>query len=109
MGFCNEKEVKRFFQKLSFCKVPIEKRPIKHLKNIDLLILEVIKRYARRYRIEIIDSKKTPLVQLGASKSNIEDLFKDLLDGIKLNLITLNIFAKETQRKWRHRTYSCLF
>ena len=52
MGFCNEKEVKRLFQKLPFCKVPIEKPPIKHLKNIDLVISEVIKRYARRYQLK---------------------------------------------------------
>ena len=38
MGFCDEKEVKRLFQKFLFCNVQIEKPPIKHLKNIDLLI-----------------------------------------------------------------------
>ena len=38
--------------------------------------------YARSYKVEIVD-KKYPLVQLQASKSSIEDLFKDLLDEMK--------------------------
>ena len=67
----------------------------KRLQNIDLLhelpfydklsiekISEAFKRYAKSYRIEIIDSKDA-LVQFEASKSNIKDLFKDLLDEIK--------------------------
>ena len=43
---------------------------------------KTFKGYARSYRIEIIDSKD-PLVQLEATKSNIKDLLKDLLDEIK--------------------------
>ena len=38
---------------------------------------QAFKRYARSYKVEIIESKD-PLAQLEASKSNIEDLFKDL-------------------------------
>ena len=45
-------------------------------------ISDEFKRYARSYRIEIIDSKD-PSVQLATSKSSIKDLFKDLLDEIK--------------------------
>ena len=68
---------------------------IKRQKNIDLLhersfydkfsilkILQAFKRYARSYKIEIIDSKD-PLVQLVTSKSSIKDLFIDLLDEMK--------------------------
>ena len=40
-------------------------------------ISQAFKRYARSYKVEIIESKD-PLAQLEASKSNIEDLFKDL-------------------------------
>ena len=95
MSFWVEKEAKSLFQKLPFYNVPIEKPRIKRLKNIDLLhelpfydrlsiekISKGSKRYARSYRIKIIDSKD-PLVQLEAGKSNIKDLFKDLLDEIK--------------------------
>ena len=42
----------------------------------------VFRRYARNYKIEIIDSKD-PLVQLEASKSSIEDLFKEHLNEMK--------------------------
>ena len=37
---------------------------------------------ARSYKVEIVDHTD-PLVQLQASKSSIEDLFKDLLDEMK--------------------------
>ena len=43
---------------------------------------KAFKGYARSYKVEIIDSKD-PLLQLEASKSSIEDLFKDLLNEIK--------------------------
>ena len=82
-------------KEILFYNILIEKPRIKHLKNIDLLhelsfynelsikqISEAFKRYARKYKIEIIDSKD-PLVQLEASKSSIKDLFKDLLNEIK--------------------------
>ena len=70
----------------------MKKVRIKRVKNIDWLhelpfydelsvveISQAFKRYTRNYKIEIIDSKD-PLAQLEASKSSIEDLFKDLLD-----------------------------
>ena len=43
---------------------------------------KAFKRYARCYKIEVIDSKD-PLAQLDASKLNIKNLFKDLLHEIK--------------------------
>ena len=92
MSFCDEKEAKRLFQKLPFYNTLIEKPRIKLLKNIYLLhelpcygelsiakISKAFKRYARSYKIEIIDLKD-PLAQLEASKPSIKDLFKDLLD-----------------------------
>ena len=45
-------------------------------------ISEAIKRYARSYKVEIIDLKE-PLAQLEASESSIKDLIKDFLDDIK--------------------------
>ena len=51
----------------------------------ELSITEVskaFKRYARSYKVEIVDHKD-PLVQLEASKSSIKDLFKDLLNEMK--------------------------
>ena len=79
----------------NFCFVLIEKPCIERVKNIDLLhelpfydelstvkISQAFKGYVRSYKVEIIISKD-PLTQLEASKSSIEDLFKDLLDEIK--------------------------
>ena len=93
--FWNEQERKELFQILPFYNVLIEKPKIKHLPNMELLhelpfyhelsvveISKTFKRYARSYKVEIIDSKY-PLVQLEASKSSIEDLFKDLLNKMK--------------------------
>ena len=75
--------------------VLIEKPKIKHLSNKELLhelpfyelpsvveISKAFKGYTRSYKVEIIDLKD-PLVQLEASKSSIEDLFKDLLNEMK--------------------------
>ena len=45
-------------------------------------ISKVFRRYAKSYKIEIIDSKD-PLAQLEASKSSMEGLFKDLLDDME--------------------------
>ena len=45
-------------------------------------VSKAFKRYARSYKIEIVDHKD-PLVQLEASKSSIKDLFKDLLSEMK--------------------------
>ena len=93
--FWNEKEEKELFQILPFYNVLSEKPKIKHFSNIELLhelplydglsvaeISKAFKRYARSYKIEIIDSKD-PLAQLEAGKSSIGDLFKDLLNEIK--------------------------
>ena len=73
----------------------IEKFEIKKLSNIELLhelpfydelsiteVSKAFKRYARSYKIEIVDHKD-PLVQLEATKSSIKDLFKDLLNEMK--------------------------
>ena len=71
MGFWNEKEAKRLFQELPLYNALIEKPRIKHLKNIDLLhklpfyeelsivnISQAFKRYARSYKVKILDSKE---------------------------------------------------
>ena len=62
--------MKEFFQELLFYNVLIEKPKIKHLLNIELVheapfvdelniveISKALKRYARSYKIEIIDLK----------------------------------------------------
>ena len=95
MSFWDEKEAERLFQELPLYNVLIEKLHIRRVRNIDLLhelpfydelsivkISQAFRRYARSYKIEIIDSKN-PLAQLEASKSSTEDLFKDLLDEMK--------------------------
>ena len=96
MSFGIKNKQKNFLKYfLPFYHVLIEKPKIKHLSNIELLhefpfydelsvveISKTFKRYARSYKVEIIDSKD-PLVQLEGSKSSIEDLFKDLLNKIK--------------------------
>ena len=79
------------FTPLLFYTTFIEQPEIKKLSNIKLLQefpfydeLNVVKSsngfsgYARSYKVEILDPKD-PLVQLQASKSRIEDLFKYLL------------------------------
>ena len=51
----------------------------------ELSVVEIstaFKRYARSYKVEMIDSKD-PLAQLKASKLRIEDFFKDLLNEMK--------------------------
>ena len=76
MTFWDEKEAKRLFHELSIYNTFIENTRIKHLRNIDLLhelqfydelsikqISKAFKRYARSYKIEIIESKD-PLAQL---------------------------------------------
>ena len=94
--FWNENKAKNLFQELPFYyNVLIEKPKVKHLSKTELLhelpfydelsvveISKAFKRYAKSYKIEIIDSKD-PLAQLEASKSSIEDLFKDLLNEMK--------------------------
>ena len=93
--FWNDKEAKELFLILPFYNVLIEKAKFKHLSNIELLhelpfydelsaaeISKAFKGYARSYEVEIIDPKDH-LVQLEASKSSTEDLFKDLLNEMK--------------------------
>ena len=73
----------------------VEKPKTKQLSNIELLhelpfydelsvvkISKAFRRYARSYKVEIIEPKD-PLAQLETSKSSIEDLFKDLLNEMK--------------------------
>ena len=51
----------------------------------ELSITEVskaFKRYARSYKVEIVDFKD-PLIELESRKSSIKDLFKDLLNEMK--------------------------
>ena len=92
MSFWN---AKKLFQILHFYNTFIGKPEIKKLSNIKLLQepplynkLNVVKSsnaftgYARSYKEEIVD-RKDLLVQLQASKSSIEDLFKDLLDEME--------------------------
>ena len=96
--FWNEKKAKELSQILPFYNVLTDKPKIKHLSNIELLhelefydelsVVEISKvfkryaRYARSYKVEIIDSKDS-LVQLEASRSSIEDFFKDFLNKMK--------------------------
>ena len=100
---------KELFQILPFYNVLIEKPKIMHLSNIEFLhelpfydelnvveISKAFKRYARSYKVIIIDSID-PLVQLEASKSSIEDLFKGLLNkmnGFKYQIIVIVLLIK---------------
>ena len=105
-----KKKQKILFQTLPFYNVLIEKPEIKKLSNIELLhelpfydklniieVSEAFKRYARSYKVEIIDHKD-PLIQLEASKSSIKDLFKDLLNemkGFKYQITVAVLLSKE--------------
>ena len=113
MNFWDEKEGKRLFQELPFYNTFLEKPRIKCLKNIDLLhalpfygkfsikqISKAFKRYARSYKIEIIDSKDL-LAQLEVCKSTLnEDFSKDLLHEIKgfKYQITVKVLLKNTKK-----------
>ena len=107
--FWNEKEEKTLFQILPFYNVLIEKPKIKHLSNIQLLhevpfydelsvveISKAFKRYARSYKVEIIEPKN-PLAQLKASKSSVEDLLKDHsneMKGFKYQITVIVLLCK---------------
>ena len=93
--FWNKKEAQKLFQILQFYNVLTEKPKIKHLSNKELLhklpfydelnvvkISKAFKGYAKSYKVEILEPKD-PLVQLKASKSSTENLFKDLLNEMK--------------------------
>ena len=73
-------------------------------------ISKAFKGYAKSYKVEILEPKD-PLVQLEASKSSTEDLFKDLVNETKdfKYQITVATLLSKRKRKWRHRVYSCLF
>ena len=108
--FWNEKEAKNLFKTLPFYNVLIKQAEIKKLSNIELLhelpfydelsiteVSKAFKRYARSYKVEIVDHKD-PLVQLEASKSSIKDLFKDLLNemkGFKYQITVAVLLRKE--------------
>ena len=108
--FWNEKKAKNLFQALPFYNVLIKKREIKRLSNIELLhelpfydelsiteFSKAFKRYARSYKVEIVDHKDL-LVQLEASKLSIKDLFKDLLNemkGFKYQITVAILLSKE--------------
>ena len=69
--FFNEKEIKGLFQILIFYELPLYD---------ELSVVEISKAfegYVRSYKFQIIQPKYH-LVQLKASKSSIEGLFKDL-------------------------------
>ena len=83
-----------YFKEVPFYNKPIEKPKVKCLKNIDRLgelpfyeQLSVIKTdqafrgYAMSYKVETVE-KKDPIVQLGASKLSIKDLFSHLLNEL---------------------------
>ena len=100
------------FKELLFCNKQIQKPKLKRSKNIDLLYqlpfyeeLNVIatnhafKRYAMSYKVKLVE-KEHPIKQLEASKSNIKDLFNDLLNeekGFKYQ-ITLKVTLKKYKR-----------
>ena len=109
MSFSDEKEAKRLFKELPFCNALIKKPYIKRLNNIDMLcelpfydelnivkVSKAFKGYARKYSIEIIDSKD-PSVQLTINKPSIKDLLKDLLNAIKgfKHQITLKVLLSK--------------
>ena len=97
------------FKELPFHNKSIEKPKIKRLKNIDLLSdfpfyeeLNIIKAnhafrgYAMSYKVKIVE-KKDPIIQLETSKSNIKDMFSDLLNEIKgfKYQVTLKVMFKK--------------
>ena len=94
MSFWDTKEL---FQELPFYNTFIENPKIMHLSNIELLrefpfydelsvveIPKAFRRYARSYKVEIINSKKDSLAQLEASIASIKDIFKDLSNEMKI-------------------------
>ena len=105
-------DVVDYFKELRFYNKHIWKLKVKHLKNIDLLSelpfheeLSVLKTdnalggYTMSYKVEIVE-EKDPLIQLEASKTIINDLFKDLFDktkGVKYQ-ITLKVMLKNTSQ-----------
>ena len=98
-----------YFKELPFYNKTIVKPNVKRLKNIDQLAefafyeqLNVIKTdqafkgYAVSHKVE----RKDPSLQLEASKSNIKDLFSDLLNEIKG--FKYEITVKVLLKKYKH-------
>ena len=97
-----------YFKELPFYNKAIKKPKVKRLKNIDRLAelpfyeqLSVVKTnqafrgYVMSYKIKIVE-RKVGIVQLGANKSSIKDLFTNLLNetkGFKYQ-ITLKVLLK---------------
>ena len=63
-------------------------------------ISKAFKRYKRNYKVEIVDHKD-PLNQLEASKSSINDLFKELLNEMKgfKYQITVKVLLSRDKKK----------
>ena len=64
-------------------------------------VSKAFKRYARSYKVQIIDFKY-PLIQLESSKSSIKDLFKDRLNeikGFKYQITLKTLLSKEKRDK----------
>ena len=120
--FWNKNEAQKLFQTLPFYNVSIEKPEIKKLSNVELLhelpfydelsvveISKAFKRYARSYKVEIIEPKD-PLVQLESSKSSIKCLFKDLLNemkGFKYQITVQVLLSK--QKLDRNMEYATIY
>ena len=84
-----------YFKELPFYNKPIEKPRIKRLTDNNFLaelpfykqlsiikVNQAFKGYAISYKVEIVE-RKDLILQLEASKSNIKDLFSNLLNEIK--------------------------
>ena len=84
-----------YFKELPFFNESIDKPVIKRLSNINVLAefpfherLSIIKTdqafsgYAMSYKAEIVE-RKDPIVQLEASKLNVKDLFRNLMNEMK--------------------------
>ena len=80
MSFWKAKKVKKEVKKLSSIKL-LKQLPFYDELNV-VKSSNALRRYTKSYKVEIVDHKN-PLVQLQASKSSIEDLFKYLLDEMK--------------------------
>ena len=98
-----------YSKELPFYNVSIDKPIIIPLKNVNLLAelpfydqLNKIRTdhafsgYAMSYKVEVVD-KKDLIVQLGASRSSIKDLFNDLLNETRSfrHQITVNVLLKK--------------
>ena len=98
-----------YFKELPFYNKTIIKPNVKRLKNIDQLAelafyeqLNVIKtdQAFKGYTVSHKVERKDPSLQLEASKSNIKDLFSDLLNEIKG--FKYEITVKVLLKKYKH-------